>query len=130
MTVEVTRHSELPAVYLKIVNPNRGPDDIAVNMNEGLKLKHELGGHVYRIIDVTEVEMSFSDMMVAMSADRGGEGTLDDPDVTTIYVGRGDLVAFGVKALAEQDQYGQLGVKLFASGEEAYAYIVEDMKNR
>ena len=130
MTVEVTRHPKLPVVYLKIVQPVQVPGDIETNMKEGLKLKSELGGHVYRIIDVREMNLSFSDMMVAMATDRKGEGTLDDSDVTTLYVGGGDLVAFGVKALAEQDQYGQLGVKLFASDEEAYAYVVEDMKNR
>ena len=130
MTVEATRHPELPVVHLKMKQPLQMPGDVQTNAAEGQKLKQEVGGHVYRIIDVREAGLTFSDMMVGMSTDKSGEGTLDDPDVTTIFLGDGELVEFGVKALAEQDQYGKLGVKLFSSEEDAYDFVREDMQKR
>lgn len=130
MTVEATRHPELPVVHLKMMQPIKQPDDVIFNATEGAKLKHDLGGHVYRIIDVTALNLDFSNMMMGMAGDQGLEGSLSDPDVTTVFLGGGDLVEFGVKALAEQEQYGQLGVQLFSSEDDAYDFIREDIRKR
>lgn len=130
MTVEAKRHSELPVVHLTMKQPIQMPDDVIFNATEGAKLKHDLGGHVYRIVDVRDLNLDFSNMMMGMSGDQGMEGSLTDPDVTTLFLGDGDLVEFGVKALAEQDQYGKLNVKLFASEADVYTFIRDDMKNR
>ena len=98
-------------------------------MSEAVKLKNELGRAVYRIIDVTTMDLTFPDMTAAMAAERGLEGGSGDPDVTTCFVGSGALVEIGTKALAEQDQYGKGNVKMFTSVDDAVDFIRGDVED-
>lgn len=123
MPIKVTRLQDLPAILLEHEPPLKVPDDPQKNMEETLALKRERGGHIYRIIDIRNVDLKFSDMMMSMDAERNKEGGSGDPDVTTCFVGSGALVEMGTKALAEQDQYGKGRVVLFTSQEDAIDYV-------
>ena len=129
MAVKVTRVPDLPAVILENVEPFDPMQDTATNMEETVKVKRELGRPVYRIIDIRSFNIAFSDMAVAMGAERNREGGAGDPEVTTCFVGSGTLVEIGSKALAQQDQYGKGNVKLFTSVEQALEFVRKDVAN-
>lgn len=126
MAVKVTRVPDLPALILENVEPFDPMQDTATNMEETVKVKRELGRGVYRIIDIRSFNIAFSDMAMAMAAERNREGGSADPEVTTCFVGSGTLVEFGSKALAQQDQYGKGRVKLFTSVEQALEFVRTD----
>jgi hypothetical protein len=128
MAVKVTRIPDLPALLLENVQPFNPVRDTATNMEETVKVKRELGRPVYRIIDIRSFNLTFSDMTVAMGAERDREGGSGDPEVTTCFVGSGALVEIGSKALAQQDQYGKGKVRLFTSVEQAMDFIRKDIE--
>jgi hypothetical protein len=97
-------------------------DDAAKVRQEVVKFKQAQGGHVYRVLDFSKTQLTFDIMVSAMAEERNQPGGVGDPDVTTVFVGTAELVAFGVKAMKEQKQYGQAKVELFTSVDEAVAF--------
>ncbi len=78
-------------------------------------------GTIYRVIDLTRWTIPFNDMINGLASDtRGGAGA--DPRIHTVIVGSGEMVEFGVKAM-KQRQYGAKEIPLFASLDEALAYV-------
>ncbi len=78
-------------------------------------------GTIYRIIDDTRVKIPFSDMVNVLAADtRGGVGT--NPRIRTVFVGSGKMIELGVKSM-KQKQYGGVETPMFASLDEALAYV-------
>lgn len=126
MTVKVTPVSDLPALILENVHPFDPLNDPVTNMEEAVKFKRKLGRPIYRIIDIRSFNLTFGDMMQAMSAERNQEGGSNDPDVMTCFVGSGSIVELGSKALAQQEQYGKARVKLFTSIEQALEFVRKD----
>jgi hypothetical protein len=126
----VTKHLlENSTIVVTAIPPPQFPDDVIKLAQEVVNFKKEAGGHVYRILDFTRLPMSFSDLIMGMGADRNAEGGINDPEVSTIFVGSGEWVEFGVKAFREQAQYGQTNVKhICASVDEALAFVQEDRK--
>ena len=86
-----------------------------------IEFKHEVGGHICRIMDFSEVQVGFSDMMLGMASEKEKEGGVNDPDVSTVFIATTELAQFGVKAFQEQTQYGSFRniVALVSSREEA-----------
>ena len=90
--------------------------------------KDETG--VYAIFDITEMKMSFGDLVIAMSnQSQKAPGALADPRLNTLIVGSGDLVKLGIQAF-QQEQYGNLNFRLFTSVDEALKYAREELKKR
>ena len=78
---------------------------------------------VFRIIDFTTAKIDFSTIALGMAADRG-EGGIDDPDVTTVFVGTGQMVEMGVTAFKEQKRYGAVNpIELVTSVETALTLV-------
>jgi hypothetical protein len=58
-----------------------------------------------------------------MAADKG-PGGIDDPDVTTIFIGTHAMVKLGVNAFKEQKRYGAVNpIEFVTSVDEALALI-------
>src|SRR5689334_7724764 len=76
----------------------------------------------YRILDFTNFEVNFSELMLAMGYERDGTpGTFSDPRTRTIYVSDSEIFRFSARS-AEQGQYGGAKVSIFATVEEALAH--------
>ncbi len=74
-------------------------------------------------MDFSQVKLTFSELVMGMAEDAHHEGGMADPDVTTIFIGSGELVQLGVKSF-EQKQYGLVNpTNLFTSREDALAAI-------
>lgn len=131
MSIETRRLLENSTLVVTALPPPQFPDDVINLAQEVVEFKKVAGGHVYRILDFTRLPMSFSDLVMGMGADRNAEGGINDPDVSTIFVGSGEWVEFGVKAFREQAQYGQTNVKhICTSVDEALAFVLEDRKKQ
>lgn len=128
MSIRTQRLQDLPAILLDIQEPFDPKEDVTRSAQEAARLQQELDRPIYRIIDLSKVDMEFSEMIVAMGNERKQAGGSSDPNITTCFVGSSDVVRMGTKALAEQDQYGKGKVSLFTSVNEAIAFIREDIR--
>jgi hypothetical protein len=110
MTVEVKEVPNEPIILFSVVLPHTPEDDVRAATQGTTEFKKKWGGHVYRVVDLSHFELNFSQAMMGMAAERGLEGGVNDLEISTIYIGSGEWVTFGVKAFQEQAQYGQTNV--------------------
>ncbi len=122
MASQVKFFADEPIMVATIEDPP-GPNDSAEIRQAGVKFIQERGGHIYRVLDFRKTKMTFDIMVNAMAEERKAPGGVGDPNVTTAFVGSAELVAFGVKALKEQKQYGQVPVELFSTVEDALVWV-------
>jgi hypothetical protein len=131
MSIETTHLPEDYTILVTIIPPPKFPDDVINLSQEVVSFKKAVGGHIYRILDFTKLPMTFSDLVMGMGSDRNTEGGINDPDVSTIFIGSGEWVEFGVKAFREQAQYGETNVKhVCISVDEALAFVRADRKEK
>ncbi len=98
---------------------------------QSAKLADEIGGHLYRITDVRDIDTSFSDlvMILAEASSKKQPGSPADPRFTGMLVGSHKWV----KAFSEniqQRQYGSLNVPLVDTMEAAMLYIEQQMNSQ
>jgi hypothetical protein len=118
-----------PIIILRFALPADAAKDIEMVLSAVVDFKRaHPGKKVYRIIDIGQVTLPFSEMMVAMAAERGREGGANDPDVVTLFAGSHDMARLGVGALQQQEQYGKANAMLFPSEAEAIAFARSQMK--
>ncbi len=127
MPATIHRLQDLPAILIDIQEPFDPKNDVMKSAEEAARLREELRRPIYRIIDVSKVDIEFSEMIVAMGTERKKAGGSGDPDVTTCFVGTSDVVRMGTQALAEQEQYGKGDVKLFTSADDAIRFIRDEI---
>jgi len=85
---------------------------------------------LYSIYDLTEMKMTFGDLVMALSNQaQKAPGAMADPRVTTVIVGSSELVKFGAQAF-QQEQYGNLKFPLYESVDEALKYAREQLAKR
>lgn len=128
MSVEL---KELPnePILVVLTHPPLRIEDGPIASQAVVVFKKKLGGHVWRVIDFSELDMTFSDAMLGMATEQGVEGGINDMDVSTIYIGSSEIVKFGVKAFQEQEQYGKTNViGLFETVDEGIAFARADIK--
>lgn len=129
MPMQISRVPNLPVIIFQYVGSAKAPDDMETTLKEVSAFKKERGGRVYRVIDMTKIQVDFSLMMLGMAAEVGREGGSNDPDVTTIFVASGELLKFGAESLREQKQYGQAAqVHMVDTQEEALNFVRKDMQ--
>ena len=129
MSTEVKQMPDEHAILVTLIPPPIIPKD-TIDLHQAVSsFKKQIGGHVYRIVDLTKLPVTFSDLVIAMASDMNSDGGVNDSDVTTVYIGSGELLAFGAKAFQEQKQYGTTNVKaVVATLDEALAFIRADRK--
>jgi len=118
-------------IVLTYVAPLSVPADAITALQESSKFKQEMGGTCYRILDFTQANLNFSDMVVGMAFEKGHDGGVYDANVPNIFIGSGELVKLGVESLATQEHYQGANVKgLYASREEALACVEKLRENK
>lgn len=116
MAVEFRRLNQEPIVIFTMVSPLQIPEDPMTATKEFERLTAGVKGKRVRILDFTNVDVNFGDVVMGLQADSGSKL----PNTTTIFVGTDELVALAAQAAASP-QYGSLDAKLFASLDEAIA---------
>ncbi|HEX3049029.1 MAG TPA: hypothetical protein VHP83_00120 [Aggregatilineaceae bacterium] len=111
-----------PIIIITGLDPVSRDDPLAV-LAAVSRFKRLVSRHIYRIIDLTYLTFDFDYVIYGMVKDTG-EGGIDDPNVTTIYVGTHELVQYGVDLFKKENaRFGDThSIFLFSSREEALAY--------
>ncbi|HEC22198.1 MAG TPA: hypothetical protein ENI95_04705 [Chloroflexi bacterium] len=98
------------------------PSDLPDIFRLSLELKKEIEGTVYRIHDLSRIDLDFSTMVEGMAnASAKCEGSMRDSRFRDILVGSHELIQLASAAF-QQKQYGGLTIPLFESLEEAVEY--------
>lgn len=113
MPIEVTREADRNIVIATYSDPF-SPEDVVKTMAETTKHYDPNGEKLYSVSDTTQLNLSFSDLVVALaSATTHADGwRIGAPNSVTIFVGSADLLLMGREAL-KQEQYGAVQVELF-----------------
>jgi hypothetical protein len=121
MSFEVQQLKDKPIVVITCHNPFDFTEDIAA-ANRQVAALLENRETITRIIDFTEIEMTFADLVESLATKtRAVPGSLRDTRVQTVFVGTHELVVMKAQSL-RQEQYGGLNVPLFESLDEAIAH--------
>ncbi len=129
MSIDIRQMPDEHAVVVAMIPPPIFPKDTTDMHQAVASFRKEVGGHVYRIVDLTKMPVKFSDLVMAMASDMNPDGGINDPNVTTVYIGSGELIAIGAKAFQEQKQYGQTNIKaVVGTLDEALAFVRTDRK--
>jgi len=121
MSFEIQQLKDEPIVVITCHNPFDFTGDIAA-ANRQVAALLENGETITRIIDFTEIEMTFANLVESLATKTREEpGSLRDPRVRTVLVGTHELVVMKAQSL-RQEQYGGLDVPLFESLDEAIAH--------
>jgi len=87
------------------------------------KTAEPIPGHVYCVYDLRKLELSFGDLVLGLSAQTGHvAGSMSDPNITAVMIGSSEMLKLAEKAF-QQKQYGEIGIKLFGSVEDATNYV-------
>lgn len=82
-------------------------------------LKQSKGTLCY-VVDMRGVKIKFSELVVGLAqAYTDKSSPYINPRLKTFTVANDDIIAFGTKAAAEQEQYNKAAVKLYADIDEA-----------
>ncbi len=131
MTVEIKELTGEPIIVCAIRLPHTPQDDVRMSQEAVSAFKKKMDGHVYRIIDLSQFNLSFSDAVMGMAADRNEDGGVNDPTISSIYVGSSEMVKFGAKAFQEQDQYGKTNVvHVCSTVDEGIAYARAELQKQ
>lgn len=113
-----------PIILMKLHSTFSVAKDTAASNASLLELLETANEPLYLVIDVTELKISFSDMVGGMATLTKGEmAVFKHPNLKQIVaVTTSDMIALGAKALG-QSQYGEVMAKTFPTLDEALAYV-------
>ncbi len=122
MTIVVEQLDNDPIIVATIFEPV----DMAVDPQKNRELCNEIArkyeGKVYRIIDFTHFELTFSQMVMGLAEDI----RLSERNIVPLIVGNTNLVRLQAEAM-KQEQYGGFEAKVFTSVDAAIAYAREQL---
>lgn len=131
MTVAFKEFPDERMILCTLGLPHSPQQDVSETLEYVAQYKKKVGVPVYRVVDMTQFPLTFSEAMMGMGAELNHEGGVNDPDVRTVYVGTGEWVQFGVKAFNEQAQYGKTYIlDICSSVEEGLASARADIAGK
>lgn len=112
MSVTVVQLPGEPIV-LATISGRFSPDDLQTVLQRTSALCSEITPHAHRVLDLRSAHTTLSDMILMIRASaHSTPGTLIDPDLHTILVGRSQFTQILVDAL-RQPQYGGVTIPLY-----------------
>ncbi len=122
MSVKVEEMHQERILILSVIAPLEFPADVETPLTASVAFKSKVGAPICRIMDFTQSNLGFSDMIMGLALEQGKPGGFWDTDVHHIIIGTLDWVKFGIKAMQEQEQYkGARAEAIVGSREEALA---------
>jgi hypothetical protein len=120
MSTKMRIVDDAPILVVTFLDPIAVPGDADDALAAGAELQNSTGGKICRVLDFSQANLNFGDMVVGMSYERGKAGGVYDEDVYNIFVGTDDWVKLGVESLGTQEHYKGANVKgLFTSEADA-----------
>jgi hypothetical protein len=97
---------------------------------ESARFADEIGDRVHRISDVSDIETTFSDLILILAeASHGQPGSPSDPRFQGTLVGANAWAKMYSDSL-QQQQYGQLNIPVFDTFDAALAHIRSQIKDQ
>jgi hypothetical protein len=123
MPFQVTRLDDEPIVIATLADPIDWAHDIKQSTAQVAALAAEFEGQGFRITDLTQATVTFSELMMGLAAVLRSEGGwLSNPQIRPLVVTTQELGREFQKFAAEQEQYGKLQIEVFSTLEEAIGY--------
>jgi len=125
MSVEIEHLEDIPAIIAHFREPFTPNEDIITSIKQTAQIldttEHKI---FYRIDDLSNLNISFSDMVqgMAQSTQKNTPGSSLDPRLRVILVGSDDFI-LQIQNFAKQEQYGGMNLSVFATIAEAKKYI-------
>lgn len=132
MPVVVEALDDNRSILVSYSEPYQPVDDVIASLEQELIILRGMSDFpAYIIVDISKVEMSFSDIVHGLGAvtqsDIGKE--VAQYDLRILHIGSGDMVEMGADGL-RQAQYGANDVVLFESIEAAVAYVKDQVETQ
>lgn len=124
MPVQIERFRNEPILLLRYLPPFDVREDMAKASEETAKALREIQGTVYRIEDVTGIDVNFSNIVQGMGAvtKKDDVGSIRNERVHLIMVSEKFDMLKIVKDGFKQDQYGNLDMSMFKTVDEALRF--------
>lgn len=123
MTYRMERLADEP-ILISTMEPPLSPEaDVAAIGSELEHFLADMGAPIHLILDLSEVSLSFSQMVMMMGA-AASRQHLGDGSVRMVLVGSNPILKLGAES-ARQEQYGGVHVAWYATREEALTYVRE-----
>jgi hypothetical protein len=125
---ELPNGSNSPIILMTLSNPYN-PHTDSLETSAHIKGIFEASNDdVYCVADMSTINVSFSDLVLGLSeAFKNPESIFSNPRIHMYTVGSSELLRLGTEAVANQAQYGQVGIKIYGSVPEAVTQIQTDM---
>jgi hypothetical protein len=126
MPYQVSRLGHEPIIIATLTDPIDWAQDIKKTTAEVAALAAEIEGRGFRITDLTQAKVTFSELMMGLAAVLRSEGGwLSTPQITPLVVTTQELGREFQAFVAQQEQYGKLQIEIFSTLEQAIAYARE-----
>jgi hypothetical protein len=128
MAYTVERLTNEPIVVLTVRDPLGPPEMQREAQMKVAEAGADITGAIYRITDLTELTISFGDIVRSLGEEAKSkrEGSMSDSHVRSIIVAKDEIIKMAAASLS-QEQYGALNIKLFTTRDEAVAYAREQI---
>lgn len=122
MTVQ-TKRIEGEPIIVSTFTEDITIDDIYMMYDETLRYQKEIGGVIFRISHMTEINTSFPTLMQILKvAAENRPGSGGDPNVKLVFAGTSALARM-IKDALSNPQFGGVNIPLFAKVDDALDYI-------
>jgi hypothetical protein len=126
MPYEVSRLGHEPIIIATLSDPIDWAQDIKNTTAQVAALAAEIEGQGFRITDLTQANLTFSELMMGLATVLRSEGGwLSTPRIKPLVVTTQELGREFQTFVANQEQYGKLHVEVFSTLDEAVAYARE-----
>jgi hypothetical protein len=128
MAYTVSRLINEPIVVLTVRDPLGPPEMQREAQMKVAEAGADITGSIYRITDLTELTISFGDIVRSLGEEAKSkrEGSMSDSHVRSLIVAKDEIIKMAAASLS-QEQYGALPVKLFTTRDDAVAYAREQI---
>lgn len=122
-----------PIVIVTLSEPFDWVKDVETTTAQVADLTQHLDGPIYRISDMKQVSLDFSEVVTALaSVTKVKNGSFSDPRYRIIFISQKalvDLAEFGAQS-ASQEQYGVAEpIQVFTDLDEALHYVRAELEN-
>lgn len=124
MSYTISQKPNSPIIIATFADPFDTVNDGGAVAGYLLDALNNSTSNIYYIADMSGVKIEFSDLVMGLAAAYTTPGSpYANPRLKTYTVANDDLIEFGAKAAAEQQQYGKVEVKFYRDVKEALEAI-------
>ena len=123
MPIYVEKLEDEPIIFLTLQAPLRLPEEMRSAIDEIAHMIEQFYGIYYRIVDVSDPDIRFNDIVMAIAESaKGKPGSMTDPRARNVYVGDGEIVDL-LAGSPLHKQYNSREAYQFPTMDKALSYV-------